>query len=197
MKTDLFQSCGHCWVFQICSHIEYSPFTASSLRIWNSLTGIPSPPLALFVVMLSKAHLISHSRMSGSRWVIIPSWLLWWRHGEGQMLSREKCRMKQHSKLVKGDSVGKNTSFPFLRFPFLWRERNHCNIPGHFTSPFKVGGVTYFGKLWKKKLGVLCSAQFLPFAFGLQPWPQRTVFLMSPGPESYLLRIPALLGALT
>ena len=29
--------------------------------------GIPSPPLALFVVMLSKAHLTSHSRMSGSR----------------------------------------------------------------------------------------------------------------------------------
>ena len=22
MKTDLFQSCGHCWVFQICWHIE-------------------------------------------------------------------------------------------------------------------------------------------------------------------------------
>ena len=38
-------------------------------------TGIPSPPLALFVVMLPKAHLTSHSRMSGSRWVITPSWL--------------------------------------------------------------------------------------------------------------------------
>ena len=64
MKTDLFQSCGHCWVFQICCHIECSTFTASSLRIWNSSTGIPSPPLDLFVVMLSKAHLISHSGMS-------------------------------------------------------------------------------------------------------------------------------------
>ena len=30
MKTDLFQSCGHCWVFQICWHIECSTFTASS-----------------------------------------------------------------------------------------------------------------------------------------------------------------------
>ena len=30
-------------------------------------TGIPSPPLALFVVMLPKACLTSHSRMSGSR----------------------------------------------------------------------------------------------------------------------------------
>jgi len=30
MKTDLFQSCGHCWVFQICWHIECNTFTASS-----------------------------------------------------------------------------------------------------------------------------------------------------------------------
>ena len=34
MKTDLFQSRGHCWVFQICCHIECSTFTASSFRIW-------------------------------------------------------------------------------------------------------------------------------------------------------------------
>ena len=66
MKTDLFQSCDHCWVFQICWHNECSTFTASSFRIWNSSTGIPSPPLALFIVMLPKAHLTSHSRMSGS-----------------------------------------------------------------------------------------------------------------------------------
>ena len=42
MKTDLFQSCGHCWVFQICWHIECSACTASSSRIWTSSTGIPS-----------------------------------------------------------------------------------------------------------------------------------------------------------
>ena len=69
--------CGHCCVFQICWHIECTTFTASSFRIWNSLTGIPSPPLALFEVMLPKAHLTSHSRISGSSWVwvVIPSWL--------------------------------------------------------------------------------------------------------------------------
>ena len=33
MKTDPFQSCGHCCVFQICWHIECSTFTASSFRI--------------------------------------------------------------------------------------------------------------------------------------------------------------------
>ena len=67
-----FSSPGYCWVFQICWHVECSTFTASSYRILNSSTGISSPPLALFVVMLSKAHLTSHSRMSGFRWVIIP-----------------------------------------------------------------------------------------------------------------------------
>ena len=81
MKTDLFQPCGHCWVFQIGWHIECSTFTASSFRIWNSSTGIPSPPLTLFIVMLPKAHLTSHSRMSGYRLVITPLWLSWlWRY---------------------------------------------------------------------------------------------------------------------
>ena len=75
MKTYLFQSCGHCWVFQICWCIECSTFITSSFRIWNSSTGIPSPPLALLVEMLPKDHLISHSRMSDSRWVITPSCL--------------------------------------------------------------------------------------------------------------------------
>ena len=71
----LLQSCGHYWVSRICWHIEFNTFTASSFRMWNSSTGIPSHPLALFVVMLSKVHLTSHSRMSGSRWVITPALL--------------------------------------------------------------------------------------------------------------------------
>ena len=41
----------------------------------NSSAWIPSPPLALFVVMLPKVHLTSHSRMSSSRWVTTPLWL--------------------------------------------------------------------------------------------------------------------------
>ena len=74
-KTVLFQSCGYCWVFQICWHIECGTFTASISRIWNSSTGMPSSLLGLFVVMLPKAHLTSHSRMFDSRWVLTPSWL--------------------------------------------------------------------------------------------------------------------------
>ena len=73
MKTDLSQSCGLCRVFKICWHIECSTLAASSFRIWYSSTGVPSPPLALFIVMLPKAHLTSHSKMSVSRWVITPS----------------------------------------------------------------------------------------------------------------------------
>ena len=54
IKTDLFQSHGPCWVFQICWHIECSTFTALSFRIWNSSTEIPSLPLVLLIWMLPK-----------------------------------------------------------------------------------------------------------------------------------------------
>ena len=74
MKTDLFLSCGHCWVFQICWHIECSTFTASSFRIWNSSAGIPLHPLALFIVMLPT-------------WLRIPGYLALgeWSHHHGYL----------------------------------------------------------------------------------------------------------------
>ena len=107
MKTDIFQSCGHCWVFQICWLIVCCTFTTSSFRIWNSSTGIPSPPLALFVVMLPKASLTSHSRMSGYRSVITPSWLSgWWSLLYSSVYS---C----HLFLISSASV---MSIPFLSF---------------------------------------------------------------------------------
>ena len=49
-ETELFQSCGHWWAFQFCWCIDCSTLTTSSFRIWNSSAGIPSPPIALFVV---------------------------------------------------------------------------------------------------------------------------------------------------
>ena len=106
---DLFQSCGHCWVFQISWHIECSTFIASSFRIWNSSTGIPSPPLALFIVMLSKAHLTSHSRMSLSKWVSTPSWLSGLQRSFLYSYSVYSC----HLFLISSVSV---SSIPFLSF---------------------------------------------------------------------------------
>ena len=75
MNIDLSQSCGHCWVFQIYWHIECSILIASPFRILNSFAGIPSSLLALLAAVLPKDHLTSHSRMSGSGWVAILSWL--------------------------------------------------------------------------------------------------------------------------
>ena len=43
----------------------------------NSSVGIPSPPPALFVVMLPMAHFTSHSRMSGSSWVDHTIMVVW------------------------------------------------------------------------------------------------------------------------
>ena len=124
MKTDLFQSCGHCWVFYICWHIECSTFTASSIRIWNSSTDIPSPPLALFVVMLPKAHLTSHSRMFGSRWVITPLWL----SGSWRFLLYSSCVYSCHLFLISSASV---RTIPFLSYIvpiFAWTAWEGKNI---------------------------------------------------------------------
>ena len=109
MKTDLSQFCGHCWVFQICCHIECSTFTASSFRMWNSSSGIPSPPLALFVVMLPKAHLTLHSRISGSMWVTIPSWL----SGSWRSFLYSSSVYPHHLFLISSAAVG---TIPFLSF---------------------------------------------------------------------------------
>ena len=59
--------------FAVILHAAFSQHHLLGFEI--AQTGIPSPPLALFVVMLPKAHLTSHFRMSGSRWVITPSFL--------------------------------------------------------------------------------------------------------------------------
>ena len=73
MKIELFQSCVHCCFPNLLVY-ECSSFAASSFRIWklnwNSITSTSFIHSDAFY-----GHLTPHSRMSGSRWVIIPSWL--------------------------------------------------------------------------------------------------------------------------
>ena len=94
-----------------------STFTASSFSIWYSSTGIPSHPLALFVVMLPKAHLTSHSRMSGSRWMIVPMWL----SGSWRSFLYSSFVYSYHLFLISSASV---QSIPLLSFIvpiFTWK----------------------------------------------------------------------------
>ena len=66
--TDLFQTCGHCWVFQICWHIGYSTLTASSVKIWNSSAGLPSPPLSLYWCFLRPTWLCTPGCLALGEW---------------------------------------------------------------------------------------------------------------------------------
>jgi len=72
MKTDLFQPCAHCSVSIFAGILSAALSQHHHPRFDD---GIPSHTLALFIVMHPKAHLTSHFRMSGSMWVITPSWL--------------------------------------------------------------------------------------------------------------------------
>ena len=66
MKTDLFQSCGHCWVFQICWHVECSTFTASSFRIWNS--QLEFHHLHLVYIGITKSLFLFTKKRAEYRW---------------------------------------------------------------------------------------------------------------------------------
>ena len=130
-KTDLFPSCGHCWVFQISWHVECSNLTASSFRIWNSSAGIPSPPLALFIVILPKAHLTSHSRISSSGWVAHQHWC-YSKRGVSKM-STEHVPPHPHLQrdLFGCEALGRTWGWSLHKWEVpLWEERDslifHC-----------------------------------------------------------------------
>ena len=112
MKTDLSRSRGHSWVFQSCWHIECNTFTASSFRIWNSSTGIPS----LLLVMLPKAHMTLHSRISGSSWVITPLWL----SGSWRFFLYSSSVYSCHLFLISSTSVRCIPFLSFIESIFAW-----------------------------------------------------------------------------
>ena len=86
---------------------------------WNEtamgLHVFPIPILVLFLVMLPKAHLTSHSSMTGSMWVITPLWL------SGSLRPFLYSSVySSHLFLIFSASV---RSFPFLSFIvpiFVW-----------------------------------------------------------------------------
>ena len=75
MKTDLFPA-----LWPLLSFLNLVAYRAQQYNSiifyifkylsWNSITSI-----AFSIVMLLKAHLTSHSRMSGPRWMTAPSWI--------------------------------------------------------------------------------------------------------------------------
>ena len=105
VRINLFPTCGHCWLFQIYWHNECGTLEASSFRILNSSAGMPSPPWALLAAVLPKAYLNSHSRMSGSEWVITPLWL-----------SRSRCILYNYSLYYLHLFLISSASIRFLSF---------------------------------------------------------------------------------
>ena len=151
MKTDFFQSHGHCCVFLICWHTECSTCTASSFGTWNSSTGIPSPPLVLLVVMLPKAHLTSDSRMSGSRWVNTPSWL----SGSWRSFLYNTSVYSCHLVLISSASVRSIQFLSFIVSIFAWNVplvsliflKRSLVFPILLFSPISLHGSLTFSRL--------------------------------------------------
>ena len=147
MRVDLFQSCGHCWVFQICWHIECNTLIASSFRVLNSSTEISLHPLALLTAVLPKAHLTSYSRRSGSGWLTTPSWL----SGSLRSFLYSSCMYSFHLFLISSTSTG------LFRFCLLSCSSLGEVFPWHFQFSWS--------RLWSSLLlfpSVLCIVHWRP-----------------------------------
>ena len=84
--------------------------------------------------MLSKAHLTSHSRMSGSKWVITPLWLSW-------LVTRDQIANIRWI-IEKAGEFQKNIYFCFINYTKvfdcvdhnkLWKILKEMGVPDHLT----------------------------------------------------------------
>ena len=152
MKIDLSQSCGHCWVFQICWHIECSTFTASSFRISNSSDGILS--LCFVHSDVPKVHLTWQSWMSGSRWVITPlcffgslrSFLYSSVYSCHLFLissvsSLNYWRWSWFTKCWYQSQDSKQFLFLMLKSIFFWENHSLCGELSHTNSPWLMNSL--------------------------------------------------------
>ena len=144
-KLALFQSCGHCWVFQMWWQVGCSTFTASSFRIWNTSAGTSSPPSALLAGILPKAHLTSHSRVSGSRWVITPLWL----SGSLRPFWYSSSVYSYHLFLIPSASIRSVSLLSFIVPIFVW------NVP--FVSLIFLKRCLVFPILLFSSISLHCS----------------------------------------
>jgi len=157
----------------ICWPKEYSTLPASSFKIWNSSTWIPSPPLAMFIVILLKVHLTSHSRISGSRWVTTPSWLTGSLRTFLYSSSVYSCRLF----LFSSASV---RSSPFLSFIvpiFVWKFpfSSFFFLRDLYSFPFYYFPLIYLHWSLKKAflslLAILWNSAFSLVYLSLSPLP--------------------------
>ena len=88
--------------------------TASSYRVLNSTPGILSPPIAMFVIMFPRSHLISHSKVSDSRWVTTASRLA----GSSKPILISYSMYSCHLFLISSASV-KSLLFLSFKLPML------------------------------------------------------------------------------
>ena len=128
MKIDLFQSVATA-EFSKFAGVLSATLTASSLRI--SSPGISSPPLALFVVMLPKAHLTWHSRMSGSMWVVTPLCL----SGSWQSFLYSSFGYSCYLFLISSASVRSRSFLSFIVPIFAWNVPLDLQVLLELTPP--------------------------------------------------------------
>ena len=124
---------------------ECSTLTASSFSILNSSAGIPSPPLALFVVMLLKVHLTSHCRISDSRWTTTHSHYL--AHQDLFLCSSSVYFC--HIYLISSASVKCLLFLSFIMPILTW------NVP--LISPAFLKRSLIFPFLWFSSISLHCS----------------------------------------
>ena len=140
------RNCGHCWVFQICWHTKCSTLRASSSRIWNISVG------NLFIVMLPKAHLTWHFRMSGSRWVITPSWLSVSLRSLLFSSSVYSCHLFLISSPVRHILLKPSLKDFEHYLASLWNECNCAIVSTFFDTPllwdWKTDLFQYYGHCW-------------------------------------------------
>ena len=161
-------------------HIEWNTFTASSFRILNSSTGIPSPPLALFVVMLSKAHLTSHYKISGSR-LVITSWL----SGTWRSFLYSSCMYSCHLFLISSAYIRSRQFLSFIKPIVAW---NVPLVSLIFLKKSLVFPILLFSSIllhWSRRkaflslLAILWNSAFKWVHLSFSPLPFTSLFFHS------------------